>query len=590
MEEKDMLSIKIIRKKLNQNSYNSFKEFKVDFEKMVHDIVKYRKKEEPEIEKEGKELLKYFSDISKPKPAKSDGKDDHINSNQKHIKSIVHNSETIQIGDFVHVINENDNKYPLILQIFDMWIDEDNITRIHGIWFLIPEQTVYPASKRFLENEVFRTTHYETYTLDKIIDKCYVLFLKDYCRGFPKGSYKELEDSDLILHKTPLTLKRFVLITPENSDIPVRVPYTPEGNITLKRGAGGLDLSKFDTSILDANKNNSNDLSKSQSQTSTSASNSQLLDRKRLNSTDDVNSPYKRRATPDRMMYQNNNSNSNSIQSPLVNGKVPVNYYNQQIQQNPNIPINPYQNPNNPNNNNMRMPSNQINYPYVSNQAGYPNNQPMNTFKNNSMNNSNNYISSFPNNNNAKPIDHKKNIEDIKKKLKHSLFLSSPPNVELSEHLKLYHSDKYLEFIKNRKERKEKNREVVFRLDDLYNKINNGNNTIGKILQLSGRLDMMNVQLNSRKSDSFEEDIEEEDEESESSESETESEDEEEKEYNMYDEEEEEEEEGDDDSDEDESDDSDEEKDKKKKNEIVDDVFGVTDFSFLDEIKQQQQK
>jgi len=50
-----------------------------------------------------------------------------------------------------------------------------------------------------------------------------------------------------------------------------------------------------------------------------------------------------------------------------------------------------------------------------------------------------------------------------------------------------------------------KNREVVFRLDDLYNKINNGNNTIGKILQLSGRLDMMNVQINSRKSDSFEE-------------------------------------------------------------------------------------
>jgi len=70
----------------------------------------------------------------------------------------------------------------------------------------------------------------------------------------PQG-YKEFEDSDLILHKTPLTLKRFVLITPENSDIPIRVPYTPEGNITIKRGAGGLDLSKFDTSILENAKN-----------------------------------------------------------------------------------------------------------------------------------------------------------------------------------------------------------------------------------------------------------------------------------------------------------------------------------------------
>lgn len=69
----------------------------------------------------------------------------------------------------------------------------------------------------------------------------------------PPG-YKELEDSEINFHKTPIDIKRFVLITPENSDIPVRVPYTPEGNITLKRGAGGLDLSKFDTSILESGK------------------------------------------------------------------------------------------------------------------------------------------------------------------------------------------------------------------------------------------------------------------------------------------------------------------------------------------------
>ncbi|ORX54790.1 hypothetical protein BCR36DRAFT_347844 [Piromyces finnis] len=130
-----------------------------------------------------------------------------------------------------------------------------------------------------------------------------------------------------------------------------------------------------------------------------------------------------------------------------------------------------------------------------------------------------------------------------------------------------------------------KNREVVFRLDDLFNKINNGNNTIGKILQLSGRLDMMNIQINSRKNNSNEDDVEEdEEEESESSESDSDSESDEEKEYNMYEDEDEDE---DEDNEDDESEDSDEEKDKKK-NEIVDDVFGVTDFSFLDEIKQQK--
>jgi len=63
MKEDDMLSIKIIRRKLNQNNYNSFKEFKKDFETMVHDIVKYRSKKEPEIDKEGNELLVSFNKL-----------------------------------------------------------------------------------------------------------------------------------------------------------------------------------------------------------------------------------------------------------------------------------------------------------------------------------------------------------------------------------------------------------------------------------------------------------------------------------------------------------------------------------------------
>lgn len=131
-----------------------------------------------------------------------------------------------------------------------------------------------------------------------------------------------------------------------------------------------------------------------------------------------------------------------------------------------------------------------------------------------------------------------------------------------------------------------KSKEVVFRLDDLYNKINNGNNTIGKILQLSGRLDMMNVQLNSRKNEISEEEIEEDEDESESSSDEDEDSNEE-KEFDIYEDEEEEgedEEDEDEDEDEDEEDDEDEDEDKKK-NEIIDDAFGVTDFSFLNEIK-----
>jgi len=482
------LSLKIIRKKLNQNGYQDFQEFVQDFEKMCHDIVKYRKNEEPEIEEEGKELLKYFSEICKPKPAES-SKNEQENPNQKHLKSIVYKSETIQIGDFVHIINENDNRYPLILQIFDMWIDETNVTRIHGIWFLIPEQTVYPASKRFLENEVFRTTHYETYSIDKIIDKCYVLYLKDYCRGFPKGSenkkvyvcesryieaaktttkiknwtismpqgYKELEDSDLILHKTPLTLKRFVLITPENSDIPIRVPYTPEGNITLKRGAGGLDLSKFDTSILEnASKNKGDIKSPSSAQDSYSSQSQQSHERKRLGSEDQINSPYNKRRATENMLYPNA-----AIQNPSINQLPPINsrpnlsnnnypnnnVNNSKMQYNNNYNINNNSNNNNYNNNN----NNSYLGPHGYSNPNYLNNNMNNTINNS---NSNNYTNdSYRNEPKVKRVQ---SVEELKKKLKNSYYLSSPPNLEIGEQLKLYHSEKYLDFIKNRKEQKSK--------------------------------------------------------------------------------------------------------------------------------------
>ena len=53
----EQLSLKSIRKKLNQNGYQNFQEFVQDFEKMCQDIVKYRKSKEPEIEEDGKELL-----------------------------------------------------------------------------------------------------------------------------------------------------------------------------------------------------------------------------------------------------------------------------------------------------------------------------------------------------------------------------------------------------------------------------------------------------------------------------------------------------------------------------------------------------
>lgn len=87
------------------------------------------------------------------------------------------------------------------------------------------------------------------------------------------------------------------------------------------------------------------------------------------------------------------------------------------------------------------------------------------------MNTPNNYTNDVRNNN-TNLVEPKQSIDDIKKKLKHSLYLSSPPNVEIAEHLKLYHSDKYLEFIKNRKEKNSSKSSDNHNTDD-KNKKNN---------------------------------------------------------------------------------------------------------------------
>ncbi|KAJ3094187.1 hypothetical protein HK100_006246 [Physocladia obscura] len=55
-------------------------------------------------------------------------------------------------------------------------------------WFLRPEQTYQLATSKFMENEVLKTNRLELYDGNDILGRCWVLFVKDYVKGKPRGA------------------------------------------------------------------------------------------------------------------------------------------------------------------------------------------------------------------------------------------------------------------------------------------------------------------------------------------------------------------------------------------------------------------
>ena len=49
--------------------------------------------------------------------------------------------------------------------------------------FLYPDQTYHVPTRKFFENEVFKSTQYRDAPLDDIAGRCCILFVRDYAKG-----------------------------------------------------------------------------------------------------------------------------------------------------------------------------------------------------------------------------------------------------------------------------------------------------------------------------------------------------------------------------------------------------------------------
>lgn len=88
-------------------------------------------------------------------------------------------------GDFVYV-ESTENKIPSIAYIERLWTTNENVKMMQIRLFIKPHETYHLTTRKFLEQEVFNS-HIVTVPLAKVLNKCYVMHIKDYVKFKPEG-------------------------------------------------------------------------------------------------------------------------------------------------------------------------------------------------------------------------------------------------------------------------------------------------------------------------------------------------------------------------------------------------------------------
>lgn len=88
-------------------------------------------------------------------------------------------------GDFVY-FTQTDDQTPGIMHIERLWTDNNNEKMCYGSIFLRPYQTFHLQSRKFLEQEVFKSDQKDAVPLHDLEQKCYISSVKDYFKLKPE--------------------------------------------------------------------------------------------------------------------------------------------------------------------------------------------------------------------------------------------------------------------------------------------------------------------------------------------------------------------------------------------------------------------
>lgn len=102
-------------------------------------------------------------------------------------ESMTFDQTTYTPGDFVYYTMP-ENKIPGIAYIERLYSDADTgVKMLAGKLFFRPHETYHVTTRKFLENEIFVSGQHQNIPLDKVLNKCYVMFIKDYIKFKPEG-------------------------------------------------------------------------------------------------------------------------------------------------------------------------------------------------------------------------------------------------------------------------------------------------------------------------------------------------------------------------------------------------------------------
>uniref|UniRef100_A0A146VZA5 Protein polybromo-1 n=1 Tax=Fundulus heteroclitus TaxID=8078 RepID=A0A146VZA5_FUNHE len=96
-------------------------------------------------------------------------------------------NRTYNVGEFVYVEPSEPNLKPHIVCIERLWEDESGGKWLDGCWFYRPPETFHVATRKFLEKEVFKSDYYNKVSINNVLGKCMVIFVKDYFKMQPEG-------------------------------------------------------------------------------------------------------------------------------------------------------------------------------------------------------------------------------------------------------------------------------------------------------------------------------------------------------------------------------------------------------------------
>ncbi|XP_062532294.1 protein polybromo-1 isoform X2 [Bombyx mori] len=90
-------------------------------------------------------------------------------------------------GDFLYIQPEKGNKDFNIVQVERLWTNSDGITMLYCNMYFRPQETFHIRTRKFLQQEVFKTDVYKPVPLDRVVGPCYVMNVKEYFKFRPEG-------------------------------------------------------------------------------------------------------------------------------------------------------------------------------------------------------------------------------------------------------------------------------------------------------------------------------------------------------------------------------------------------------------------